>query len=446
MPKLNSFAPTKPHDKQKEVLKALDEGLRFTLLRAGRKWRKTSLSVSWLFEGALDNKNKNLTFPYIAPSKVQAKNIVWDDHVQRILDEFNAKGMPYKTNEVELSVDIKDGGKIQLFGVENAEALRGISNWGRVVMDEYDDWSRDIYPLIIRPNLITHKAPVLFTGTPKGKKNLWRMEQEPFVKSFHFTSMDNPDIDPTELEELIEEYKTMGSDYYRQEILAQYIKPAGVVYREWEEKSQFIKVDYEPNLPLHITFDWGVNDPTVVIWLQPHGNEVRVIDYYEKADANIQHFISYIRSRPYKNADLYTGDPAGKARTLTTGTSPIDILAEHDIFVRIKHGVKIPEQVRILHSYMPNLFVSNKLPRLRDCLLNYRYPEVSSTLRNQKNEIPIHDEFSHGMRALEYWAVNYFDLNPPKTIHKQIIQNTGAELLDYIEKERSMSRVGSFFK
>jgi hypothetical protein len=47
--------------------------------------------------------------------------------------------------------------------------------------------------------------------------------------------------------------------------------------------------------------------------------------------------------------------------------------------------------------------------------LNYRYPEVKETARNQENELPIHDEFSHAMRALEYYAVNIKDVAPQNT-------------------------------
>jgi hypothetical protein len=41
-------------------------------------------------------------------------------------------------------------------------------------------------------------------------------------------------------------------------------------------------------------------------------------------------------------------------------------------------------------------------------MTNYRYPEKSKQLIDQSNEIPIHDEYSHTMRALEYylWHIN----------------------------------------
>lgn len=409
---VNTFTPTKPHAKQLEVLRVLDQGQRFVLLRAGRKWRKTSLGISWLFEGALTT---NLVYPYISPNRVQSKNICWDDHVVRILKQLKDKGVPYKTNETELSVEIPGMGKVQLYGVENKDSLRGISNWGRVVMDEYDDWSDDIYPTIIRPNLMVHKAPVLVMGTPKGFRGMYSLENNSDFKTFHFTSYDNPDIDPDELASMVNEYKKLGEDYFNQEILAEYVKPVGLVYKEWDFERHYLDFDYDPNLQLHISMDFGVNDPTAIIWIQPNGSETKVIDYYEASDASIEHFISVINAKPYKKADLFTGDPAGKARTLTTGTSPIEILAGKGINVRTKDGVQIPNQIRQTHSKIPGLFISKKAIGFKDCLLNYRYPSKNTNLVNQENEIPIHDRWSHGMRAFEYWAVNVDDvINKPK--------------------------------
>ena len=400
--KINVFAPSTPHSGQKEVLKALDKGERFVLIRAGRKWFKTSLMVSWLFEKALET---GLVCPYVAPNRVQAKNIAWDDHISRMLDEFAKVGLPYKKNEVELSISLPNGGKVQLLGVENKEALRGISNWGAIACDEYDDWLEDIFPSIIRPNLITYRAPCLIGGTPKGFRNIYRLEQEGIFKHFHFRTQDNPLLPKDELKQLEAEYKKMGMAYYRQEILADYVKPVGVVYEEWDLEKQFIPIDYDPVLPLHLTFDFGVHDPTAVIWIQRMGGEFRAIDYYEGSDANVEHFVSVIKGKPYKTPDLFTGDPAGKARSIVTGTSPIEEYAKHGINISFQEGVRIPEQIRVAHRYMPSFFISNKLERLRDCLLNYRYPGKKSTVIDQSDEIPLHDEFSHGMRALEYYFV-----------------------------------------
>lgn len=401
------------HEKQKEVLEAIDDGKRWVQLRCGRKFGKTKLLIGWLFEQALKTK---LTCVYIAPSKVQAKNITWDDHIQKLLTHFKQAGLPYKTNENELSVSLpviengkvtfKGGGKVQLFGVENGDSLRGLSNWGGCACDEYDDWEDDIWPLIIRPNLAPHMAPAIIAGTPKGFGNLYRNEQSGLFTCFHFTSYDNPTLDPQELMDLEIEYKSMGMGYYRQEILAEYERPQGTVYEEWSTNN-FKPVPYDPFLPLHLSIDFGVNDPTAIIWIQPNGNEFRIVDYYEASDGNVDHFVQVIRSKPYKKPDLVTGDAAGKARSITTNTAPIDEYAKHGIHVRTKDGLKIPDQIRITHKYIPSLYIDDKRgERLRDCILNYRYPTKPNSALNQSNEIPLHNEWSHGLRALEYYFAN----------------------------------------
>src|ERR1039458_8432541 len=331
LPSINVFAPTHPHDKQLEVLEAIDEGSRFILLRAGRKWRKTSLIISRLIEGALET---GLVYPYIAPNKLQAKNIAWNDHIQRLLDHFNEVGLPFKTNEAELSVTFKNGGKIQLYGVENKESLRGISNWGGIGCDEYDDWEEDIWPLIIRPNLVPHKAWAIIAGTPKGKRGMWRMSQNNIFKQFHYSSYDNPDISKTELEELANDYKSYGEDFFMQEIMAEYIKPIGVVFKEFDEEKQVKDFNYDSNLPLHVSWDFGINDPTAMIWLQPYEAELRVIDYYEASDSSINHFVQVLKSKPYAPVSMHVGDIAGRSRSLITGTSVIEELRKLGVFIR----------------------------------------------------------------------------------------------------------------
>ena len=427
--KINVFYPTKPHTAQQQVLDALDNGERFVLLRAGRKWRKTSLIISWLFEKAFET---GLTCPYVAPNRVQAKNIAWDDHVARLLNHFADKKLPYKKNEVELSIKIPNGGKVQLMGVENKEALRGISNWGAFGGDEIDDWAEDIWPTIIRPNLMVHKAPAILSGTPKGFKHMYRLENGGLFKPFHFSSYDNPDLDRQELEEMVKEYKQMGEAYFRQEIMADYEKPVGTVYEEWDMETRYLDFDYDPNLPVHLAWDFGVNDPTSILFIQPNGHEIRLFDYYEASDANIEHFAQYIASKGYKTPAFEAGDIAGKARELTTGKSPISELMRMGHFVRTAPIPSIQTQIRHAHKFIPRLYVSKSNPnctRFMECILNYRYPTKSEALTNQSNETPMHDEFSHAMRAFEYYCWNLFE---PRTDLK--VTPPAGSIASYLKK------------
>lgn len=439
--KINVFHPGAPHEKQALVL---DDPARFKLMRCGRKFGKTQLLTSWLMQRAITNYCEHhghdcpskLTYLYVAPSFKQGKAIVWGDHVERLLRHFDLQGLPYKKNETDLSVTFPSGGTFRVFGVENDEALRGPSAWGAIACDEYDDWGRNIWPLVIRPNLVPHKAPAFIAGTPKGKAGIYRMEMaenevgEKIWSSYHFTSFENTSLPEDELNAVVSEYRSYGEDYYQQEIMAEYVKPIGVVYKEFIEKVQVSdRVKYNPSLPLHCTWDFGVNDPTVIIWLQPTPDGyINVIDYHEESDANIENFVQVVKSKGYGPVSVHTGDIAGRQRDLTSGTSVIDELKKHGIYVFTKSIPTVQDQIRKCHSIVPRLRVAEPpasartaMPserytdtqRFIDVLTNYRYPErKAETAINQGIEKPIHNEYSHGARALEYYAWNIGTAQP----------------------------------
>ncbi len=284
-------------------------------------------------------------------------------------------------------------------------------------MDEYADFPSHVWPEILQPMFSTTDGDAWFLGTPKGLGNdLYRKYMSSDIAKFKFPSCEMKDGLVTEtlsvyaskslIQNAYNDDDTPSKQYFSQEYMAEFTRPYGSVYSEWPIDN-FKKVPYDFNLPVHISFDFGVNDPTSVIWIQPSGGEFRVIDYYEATDANLSHYISVIRGKPYKTPELYTGDVAGNARTLTTGTSPIEELSKYGIYVRTTPGLRIEDQIRQSHKHMKYLYVHDKLEHFRDCLLNYRYPSKSSTQIDQSNEKPIHDQWSHAMRALEYYFVNY---------------------------------------
>ena len=372
---------------------------RFKVINIGRRAGKTLVSILKMVDVASSNPKLNIW--YIAPTYKQSKLIAWS-----MIKEYLPRA---KFNETELKAILPNGSEICLKGADNPDSLRG-TRIDFAIFDEvafFTSW-RTVWEAL-RPVLVDSKASCWFISTPNGFNHFYDMfYQQNFDEdytSFHYTSFDNPFIDRDEIEKT---KKEMTERSFAQEFLAEFNKPAGTVYEEWPLEN-FKEVPYDINLPLHVSLDFGINDPTSIIWLQPTGSEMRVIDYYEASNANLDHFVAVLRSKPYKTPELYTGDPAGKARTLTTGTSPIEILQQAGIHVRTKDGVKIPDQIRATHTLIPSLFVDKKCERFRDCLLNYRYPEIKDTARNQENEIPIHDEWSHAMRALEYYSVNQKD-------------------------------------
>lgn len=381
-----------------------ESGARFKVINVGRRAGKTVLAVLEMITKA---GVPGSVVWYVSPTYSQSKNIAWS-----LLKKYVPPAARAEFNESELKCKLHAyGSEIHLKGADNPDSLRG-TTINFIVFDEvafFKDWKSTW--AAIRPILIDSGAGGWFISTPNGFNHFYELynlaQADTDYQAFHYTSYDNPYLPVGEIEKT---RKDLDESQFRQEILADFTRPAGTVYSDWNV-DRFQRIDYEPFLPLHISFDWGVSDPTSVIWLQPSGGEIRVIDYYEASDANIEHFISVINSKPYKPAELYTGDAAGKSRSLQTGTSVIEILASKGIHVRVTDGLKITDQIRVTHGYMPRLYVdSDRCSRFRDCLLNYRYPTKKSSAINQSNEQPIHDEYSHAMRAFEYWCVNYGDI------------------------------------
>lgn len=394
-------------------LKIYESDARFKVVCAGRRFGKSELSViSMMYFALLHPRSKVV---YFAPTIKQAREIVWDNLKLYCKDAGIIDGEP---NESRLEVQIKNIDKqgnllpsnslIWLKGVDNIESARG-NKIDYLIMDEVasmKNWNY-MWNKVLRPTLTDTKGQALFISTPVGFNHFYEMfnraETDPDYASFRFTSYDNPFIPVEELEKAKQE---ISEDAFKQEYMAEFVSVSGQVYKEFDVVKQFTPVSYDPFLDLHVSIDFGVNDPTSIIWIQPNGGEYRIIDYHEEQNASVDYFASVIKAKPYKDPSLFTGDPAGNARSIVTNTSPIETYAKHGIYIRTKAGVRIPEQIAITHKYIRSIVVSHELERVRDCLLNYRYPTKAGSYLTTSNEIPVHDEYSHFSRALEYYFTN----------------------------------------
>ena len=215
----------KLHEKQREIILS---NKRFKVIRAGRRGGKTSLEVEDMTYDAVSKKDRPII--YIAPTQIQARSIVWEMLKKRLqgIGEANE-------SRLEMKVPTQDGGYSTIFlaGWENRENFRGRPAY-KVVFDETDTM-KDFFigwQEIFRPALVDMNGKAIFIGTPKKENpNLRRLEKLSETDSdyacFHFTTLDNPYIDPRELEKAKQE-----TDYetYKQEYLAEYVDNQGALF------------------------------------------------------------------------------------------------------------------------------------------------------------------------------------------------------------------------
>lgn len=222
------------HPKQAEI--AIDPH-RFRVGCCGRRFGKTFLVIDQMkARGAIPNSN----IAYIAPTYQQARDICW----AQLKKECEQAAQTI--NESRLEIILINGSKIVLRGWENIDTLRG-QQFDLIVIDEiasmrnfWENWHE-----VIRPTLTDTKGEGIFISTPKGFNHfydLYKMESDPVrgkeFKSFHFTSYDNPHIDPEELDKARQE---LTEDRFAQEYLADFRKTEGLVYKEFDRDKHIIK-------------------------------------------------------------------------------------------------------------------------------------------------------------------------------------------------------------
>lgn len=233
----------KLHPAQMQILNSRK---RFKVVAAGRRFGKSRLAAWLLLIMALQSTEKDVF--YIAPTFQQAKDILWG-----MLKELGNEVIT-SAHENTAVLTLVNGRKIYLKGSDRPDTLRGVGLFFAVI-DEYADMKPFVWEQIIRPALADVKGSALFIGTPKGRNHFFDLYEyadsgeDPDWEAFHFTSYDNPFLDPAEIEAA---KKSMSSFAFRQEFMSSFEAAASDIFKpEWikysteepEEGSYFIAVD-----------------------------------------------------------------------------------------------------------------------------------------------------------------------------------------------------------
>jgi hypothetical protein len=348
-------------------------------------------------------KSTNPLFAYIAPFRSQAKSVAWD-----YLKHF-AQPVLATSNEAELTVELVTGGKIRLFGADNADALRGIYLDG-VVLDEYADMDPRVWSEVIRPALADRKGWAVFIGTPKGRNSFYETWKRSQSDSDWFSMMlKASETGLISADELQSAQRDLSEDQYQQEfecsfdaaIVGSYY---GKLLGQAEKDNRVTGVPYEPTAQVWTAWDLGIADSTAIWWAQTVGKEIRIIDYYEASGADLGHYVRELQARPYNYAGHIVPHDA-QARELGTGKTRLEVLEGlglKNITVAPMHRVE--DGINAVRVFLPKCwFDKDKTARGLDCLKLYRseYDDKLQTLKPR----PVHDYTSHAADAFRYLAM-----------------------------------------
>jgi phage terminase large subunit-like protein len=218
---------------QQEVFK---DATRFKVIAAGRRCGKSRLAATTLLIEALRCPQGSAVL-YVSPTMGQSRQIIWD----LLLDL--GREVIQSSHVNNLDITLINGARIYVRGADRPDTLRGVS-LTYAVLDEVADIKSEAWEQVIRASLSDKKGRAIFIGTPKGRNwffdlfNLGKNETDSDWKSWHFTTKDNPMIDPDEIESA---KKTLSSFSFKQEYMASFDTAGSDVFKE-----RWLKYGEEP--------------------------------------------------------------------------------------------------------------------------------------------------------------------------------------------------------
>lgn len=322
---------------------------RWIFLVAHRRAGKTVALCNKVIRGALENKR---SFPpprygYIGPSFAQAKDLVWGYY-----KHYTSPLPNVKVVEGDLQIVLPNGAMINLYGGAAAyERMRGLYFDG-IVADEYPLLNPSMLGSVIRPCLADYQGWAVISGTSNGDDHFHelkkRAEKELITEpgKWDLFSIPVTDTDALHPDEVSDMRKDMTADEFAREMMCSFDAPIegsyyGEVLNDITLAGQITGVPYDPNSLVFTAWDLGVDDETVIWFLQRCGREIHVIDIVQNTGKGLEFYAGQIKSKPYAyGCHVLPADI--KARELGTGVSRKEVLDAllPNIFVCPQHSVE----------------------------------------------------------------------------------------------------------
>lgn len=200
----------------------------------------------------------------------------------------------------------------------------------------------------------------------------------------------------------------------------------GAVYPRFTEDARIGKYEFNPNLKLYTSWDYGL-DMNAVIWFQKDfkTNAIYIIDAFQKPNEEIRSFAGYVKGSPiagyiYTDKELelikkheawtfayvsHFGDPynAHNRSTINKQSTIATELKREGIYLTTKEGTTVEERIRKTTIAMKRMFINEDLTEFIQSITQSRYPQTRENSQNTRPKVlPIHNQCSHFRTALEY--------------------------------------------
>lgn len=297
----------KPHKNQRLILK---EAKRFNVLKCGRRFGKSTLSIY----SATKSLSKGHICAYFAPTYKDAVEW-WKDISSRLYPIIKRK------DEALKQITTINGGILDVWSFDNPNSGRG-RKYHNVLIDEVEKGKNfeEAWKQSIRPTLTDYKGTAWFYSTPQFGRTYFKeifnyCEKFDDWRSWKFTTYDNPHIDPLEVDSAKNQLDSLT---FACEYLAEDVDLSHRPFAYSFDKGKHIKkVIYQPGNYLYLSFDFNV-DPITAVACQYIDGEIRFIQEFRLENSNIYELCDRINATFPNAAFLVTGDASGQNRSALT--------------------------------------------------------------------------------------------------------------------------------
>jgi phage terminase large subunit len=368
---------------------------------------------------------KRRVYWHVMPTLRQARLVAWD-----MLKEFSQPIPGRKANESEMSIKYPNGNRVQLIGADDPDSLRGPALSG-LSLDEYSQIPANAFGEVLSKALGDHLGYCVFSGTIKGKDQLYQIYEGAKADPEWYTVWQ--DIDESLATEsgptitalrrameddlkLVRQGAMTQAEYDQEWYLSTDAAIKGAYYLDAmataKREGRLTRVPYDPMLPVDTDWDLGIDDLLVVWFSQStRSGEVRLIDFYETAGKGIPEVAQELKGKPYAYGKHW-GPHDIQVKELGTGKSRLAVAAAHginfDVTPRLhgEAGFEVSEGIKAVRMLLPRCwFDAEKCKRGLEALRHYK--SVFNKQLGQFTGVPVHDWASHGADAFRGLAVRH---------------------------------------
>lgn len=393
-------------------LKVHDDPSRFKSLAGGRRVGKSEYAIQELIRHATTVPG-GLSW-YVAPTYKDCKEIGWTKFMHH---REALRPIIRSVNASELMIVWKNRHRTYFKGSENRTSLRG-RGLTLAIMDEAAFQHPEVWNTIIRPALMDREGEAILLSTPNGRNWYYSLHHEDTAFfAYVWPTLINPIISEIELESI---KNSLSMRDYKQEILAEFVTQAGMVYDEFTEDN-IIPLSTLPYKDVALGVDFGYANATAIGFFDydKPTDMITLFDEIYVERTTITAIIQLIEDKLHahnipKNTLIVYTDPAGNAEELSSGESPVDSMRKAGFDVR-NRGSNIAPGISLVRAYICNANGKRRFKVVDTCkqaiksLRGYTYKTPTANTQvidEEPHKDGKHDHFCDGIR---YYFVNKFD-------------------------------------